>query len=445
MENFNKIPEVTNMSVYPVAGKDCMLLNLSGAHSPFFTRNIVVLEDNHGNVGVGEVPGGEMIRKTLENSKKFIVGTSIGKYNKILKSITEEYGHRDSNGRGKQTFDQRITIHVVTAVESALLDLLGKNLGVPVSELLGDGQQRSEVEMLGYLFYIGDRHKTNLPYESGEDSKENWFRLRHEEAITPDAVVKLAEAAYERYGFKDFKLKGGVFNGEEEMQSIAALKDRFPEARITLDPNGGWTLEDAVKFCKGKDDILAYAEDPVGAEGDYSSREVMSEFKKATGLPTATNMVATDWRQLNHAVQLNSVDIVLADPHFWTMQGSVRVAQLCNDFGLTWGSHSNNHFDISLAMFTHAAAAAPGNITAIDTHWIWQDGQYLTKNPFKIVDGKVKVPDKPGLGVDIDLDAIKKASKLYYNNQLDNRDDSIAMQYLIPGWEFNSKEPSMVR
>src|SRR5699024_10629549 len=102
----------------------------------------------------------------------------------------------------------------------------------------------------------------------------------------------------------------------------------------------------------------------------------------------------------------------LADPHFWTMQGSVRVAQLCNDFGMTWGSHSNNHFDISLAMFTHAAASAPGDITAIDTHWIWQDGQYLTKNPLKIVDGKIKVPDKNSLGKDVDIEDMKRARYL---------------------------------
>jgi len=139
------------------------------------------------------------------------------------------------------------------------------------------------------------------------------------------------------------------------------------------------------------------------------------------------------------------VDIPLADPHFWTMQGSVRVAQLCNEFGLTWGSHSNNHFDISLAMFTHAAAAAPGNITAIDTHWIWQDGQHLTRNPLKIVDGKITVPDKPGLGIDPDLEAIERAHQLYLKKGLGGRDDALGMQYLIPGWSFDNKRPCMVR
>ncbi|TVT27385.1 glucarate dehydratase [Salinicoccus cyprini] len=436
-------PVVTEMTVYPVAGKDSMLLNLSGAHSPFFTRNIVVLKDSSGNLGVGEVPGGERIRQTLEDASDLVIGKKIGLYNRVLKEVREQYEDRDAGGRGNQTFDQRVTIHAVTAIESALLDLLGKHLEVPVSELLGEGMQRQHVDVLGYLFYIGDRNKTDLPYDSDPNADNEWFRLRHEEALTPEAVVKLAEAAYERYGFKDFKLKGGVLSGDEEMQAVTALKKRFPDARITLDPNGGWLLHDAIRLCKGKHDVLAYAEDPCGAEGEYSAREVMAEFRKATGIPTATNMIATDWRQMSHTVQLQSVDIPLADPHFWTMQGSVRVAQMCNDFGLTWGSHSNNHFDISLAMFTHVAAAAPGNITAIDTHWIWQDGQYLTTNPLQIENGQIEVPDRPGLGVDIDLDALERAKELYYEHGLGDRDDSVAMQYLVPGWKFNSKRPCL--
>jgi glucarate dehydratase len=171
----------------------------------------------------------------------------------------------------------------------------------------------------------------------------------------------------------------------------------------------------------------------------------MAEFRRATGLPTATNMIATDWREMCHAIQLHAIDIPLADPHFWTMQGAVRVAQMCREWGLTWGSHSNNHFDISLAMFTHVAAAAPGKITAIDTHWIWQDGQRLTKEPLKIVGGMIAVPDRPGLGVEIDLAQIEAAHRLYEKNALDARDDTQAMQYLIPGWRFDNKRPCLVR
>ena len=113
--------------------------------------------------------------------------------------------------------------------------------------------------------------------------------------------------------------------------------------------------------------------------------------------------------------------------------------------GLTWGSHSNNHFDISLAMFTQVAAAAPGAITAIDTHWIWQDGQRLTKAPLPIVDGHIQVPAKPGLGVEIDMDAVAQAHERYKGMGLGARNDSVAMQFLIPGWSFDNKRPCLVR
>lgn len=422
-----------------------MLLNLSGAHSPFFTRNVVLLTDSSGNVGVGEIPGGERIRTVLEKAKPLVLNQQIGLYNSILNTLRETFASEDSGGRGLQTFDQRIMIHAVTAYEAAFLDLMGKYLDVPVAALLGEGQQRREVDVLGYLFYIGDRKKTDLPYLEDPNADNDWFRLRHEEAVSPEGVVRLAEAAYDRYGFQDFKLKGGVFKGEEEIEAVRALAKRFPDARITLDPNGAWSLDEAIRLCKGEGDVLAYAEDPCGAEEGYSSREIMAEFRRATGLPTATNMVATDWRQLKHALKLESVDIPLADPHFWTMQGSVRVAMLCNELGLTWGSHSNNHFDISLAMFTHVAAAAPGNITAIDTHWIWQDGQYLTKNPLQIAQGQLKVPEAPGLGIEVDMSALQQANTLYTIKGLGARDDALAMQYLIPKWTFDNKRPCMVR
>jgi glucarate dehydratase len=438
-------PVVTEMLVIPVAGDDSMLLNLSGAHGPLFIRNIVILRDNTGHTGVGEVPGGNLIRQTLDEARPLVMGRSIASYNAVLNAMRQRFAVRDAGGRGQQTFDLRTTVHAVTAVEAALLDLLGQYLNIPVAALLGEGQQRPAVKMLGYLFYVGDRRRTNLPYRSAPDANEGWFRLRDEEALTPAAIVRLAEAAHDRYGFQDFKLKGGVLGGEDEMAAVAALAQRFPNARITLDPNGAWSLEEAVRLCRGQRDILAYAEDPCGAENGYSGREILAEFRRETGLPTATNMVATDWREMCHAIQLQSVDIPLADPHFWTLQGSVRVAQMCRDWGLTWGSHSNNHFDISLAMFTHVAAAAPGHITAIDTHWIWQDGQRLTKEPLKIVKGSVTVPDRPGLGVEIDMAQIELAHRRYNSMGLGGRDDAVAMQFLIPQWRFDPKRPSLVR
>ncbi len=445
--SLSSTPRVTQLRVISVAGRDGMLLNLSGAHAPFFTRNIVIATDSAGRTGLGEVPGGEKIRQTLEDARPLVEGRPIGELQAILNAMRARFADRDAGGRGQQTFDLRTTIHAVTAVESALLDLQGQHLGVPVAALLGEGQQRDAVQMLGYLFFLGDRRKTGLPYvdPASEPDGDDWLRLRHEEALTPEAVVRLAEAAQARYGFQDFKLKGGVLAGDAEVDAVIALHERFPEARVTLDPNGGWLLKDAIRLGQRMRGVVAYAEDPCGAEDGYSGREVMAEFRRATGLPTATNMVATDWRQMAHALALQSVDIPLADPHFWTMAGSVRVAQTCRDWGLTWGSHSNNHFDISLAMFTHVGAAAPGKVTAIDTHWIWQDGQRLTKEPLRIEGGYVQVPQAPGLGIELDMAEVEKAHQLYLQHGLGARDDAIAMQFLVPGWRFDPKKPCLVR
>lgn len=439
-------PIVKSIRAIPVAGHDSMLLNLSGAHGPYFTRNILIIEDNSGNIGVGEIPGGEKILATLNDAKVLVEGQPIGEYKNLLKKIQQNFADRDSGGRGNQTFDLRTTIHVITAYESALLDLLGKHLNVNVASLLGEGQQRSEVEVLGYLFFIGDRKQTSLDYATTSQHNHDWYKVRHEKALTPEAVQRLAEASYDRYGFKDFKLKGGVLQGEQEAEAVTAIARRFPDARVTLDPNGAWFLDEAIALGKHLKGVLAYAEDPCGAEQGYSSREIMAEFKRATGLPTATNMVATDWREMSHSIQLQAVDIPLADPHFWTLEGSVRVSQLCKMYNLTWGSHSNNHFDISLAMFTHVAAAAVGNVTAIDTHWIWQEGtDQLTKAPLEIKDGKIQVPTAPGLGVELDWDRINQAHELYKLKGLGARNDADAMQFLIPNWTFNNKKPCLVR
>ena len=441
----SRSPAIVAMRVVPVAGHDAMLLNLSGAHAPFFTRNVVILTDEEGRTGLGEVPGGEAIRQTLEECRALVVGSRLGNQAGLVAEIGRRFGARDAGGRGLQTFDLRTTIHVQTAVESAMLDLLGQHVGCAVADLLGEGRQRDRVEMLGYLFYIGDRTLTDLPYRDESPSTDAWERLRNEEALTPAALVDLARAAQARYGFRDFKLKGGVLSGDEESEAVRALKQAFPEARITLDPNGAWSLEEAVRICSDLTDVLAYAEDPCGAENGRNGREVMAEFRRRTGLPTATNMVATDWPQMVEALQLGAVDIPLADPHFWTMAGSVRVAQTCRDWGLTWGSHSNNHFDISLAMFSHCAAAAPGKVTAIDTHWIWQDGEYLTRNPLRIADGHVELSARPGLGVELDENALQRAHQLYLAHGLGARNDALGMQYLVNGWAFDPKRPCLVR
>lgn len=443
------IPSITKMEIYPVAGHDSMVLNLSGAHAPYFTRNVVILTDSTGAEGIGEVPGGEKITKALEDIKHLVIGTRLSDYKQTLNEIRKWLSANIKDDvRGLQTFDLRTGVHVVTAVEAPLLDLMGKFLDVPAAALMGDGIQRERVRFLSYLFYIADRKKTDLEYTSEPNGDCEWYRLRNEEALTPEAIVKLAKATHDKYGFEDFKLKGGVLSAKEEVKAVTAIKEAFPNARVDLDPNGCWSLKEALEVAPDLKKVLAYCEDPCGAEAGFSGREIMAEFRKVTMMPTATNMINTDWRQMCHTIALQSVDIPLADPHFWTMEGSVRVGQLCNDFGLMWGCHSNNHFDISLAMVVQCAAAIPGKMNGIDTHWIWQEGKdRLTKAPMQIVDGCIDLPKKPGLGVEIDREQLEKAHKLYMDKCYGKgaRNDAIGMQYLIKDWKFDNKRPSLVR
>ena len=444
--NTQSVPIITSMQVIPVAGYDSMLMNIGGAHGPYFTRNIVILTDSAGHVGVGEAPGGSTIENALKDACAHVEGRPISILNRIVNDMHQGYldSDYDTFGKGAWTFELRV--NAVAALESALLDLMGQFLNVPVAELLGGGKQRDEVTVLGYLFYIGDDKKTDLSYDQPIKTGHEWYNVRRRQAMTVQSVLELAEVAKDRYGFKDFKMKGGVLAGETEIETVIELKKHFPDARITIDPNGGWLLEDAIQLCKGLNHVLTYAEDPCGAENGYSGREVMAEFRRATGLSTATNMVATNWREMCHSIMLQAVDIPLADPHFWTLTGASRVAQLCHEWGLTWGCHSNNHFDISLAMFSHVGASAPGNPTALDTHWIWQEGQSrLTKNPLQITNGKIKLHDKPGLGIELDMQQIMKAHELHKKLANGARNDAIAMQYLIPGWQFDRKRPCMVR
>ncbi|MBQ9565079.1 MAG: glucarate dehydratase [Synergistaceae bacterium] len=451
MSEYGRTPVVTEMRVIPVAGCDSMLMTLSGAHAPWFTRNLVILKDSASHTGIGEIHGGDYTCEALKSCASLVVGQPVGKYRSILDSIHKNAKRaKEDDGEGIQTLDiskLKFVVKAEWAIECALLDLLGQALGLQMCDLLGNGKQRDKVETLGYLFYVSDKGKAkpDLPYIDEADSPDPWFRMRREEMLTPDAIVAQAQCLHEKYGFRNFKLKGGVLPGSEEMTAVRALKKAFPGGRINIDPNGAWSLKEAIELCKPLEGVLTYIEDPCGPEAGYSSREVMAEFKNAVKLPVATNMIATDWRQFYHSAALKSVDIVLADPHFWGFGGSIRVAQLLDDWGLTWGSHSNNHFDITLAAFAQVGAAAPGHPTALDTHWIWQDGQNLLNDAPEIVDGYLQVPERPGLGVTLNMARVEAANQLYEKLPSHDRDDAVAMRYLIPGWKYDCKRPALVR
>ena len=445
-------PIIERMDVIPVAGFDSMLMTLSGAHAPCFTRNLVVLTDSEGRQGIGEIHGGDYTCASLRAMKPLVEGWPVVKYREALQRIHRAMGRSaDDDGEGIQHLDiskLKFVVKSEWAVECAMLDLLGQLLDVPMCQLLGEGKQRDAVEVLGYLFYVSDKGKTpsgEMQYLDEHDSADPWFRLRREEILTPERIVEEAEAVQARYGFKNFKLKGGVLRGEEEMEAVRALKKRFPEARINIDPNGAWSLREAIALCRDMHGIITYVEDPCGPEAGYSGREIMREFKNATQFQVATNMIAVDWRQFYHTVSLNACDIILADPHFWGFEGAIRMSQLLNSWGLTWGVHSNNHFDITLAAFAQTGAAAVGEPAPLDTHWIWQDGQNLLDDTPQIVDGKLQVPEGPGLGVHLNMEKVMAAHARYNALPSHDRDDAMAMQYLIPGWKYDHKRPCLVR
>lgn len=444
-------PVITKMQVIPVAGYDSMLMTLSGAHAPCFTRNLVLLTDSAGHTGVGEIHGGGYTCGCLNAVRPLVEGRPVSEYRQVLQTIHRLSKPGAGEGGDIQTLDiskLKFVVKSEWAIECAMLDLLGQHLGVPMCQLLGEGRQREEVEVLGYLFYVSDKGKVpagEMQYLDESGSPDPWFRLRREEILTPERIVEEAEALHEKYGFRNFKLKGGVLAGSEEMEAVRALKKRFPAARVNIDPNGAWSLNEAIELCRDMHGIITYVEDPCGPEGGYSGREIMREFKNATQFQVATNMIATDWRQFYHTVSLNACDIILADPHFWGFDGAVRMSQLLDSWGLTWGIHSNNHFDITLAAFAQVGAAAVGEPAPLDTHWIWQDGQDLLEDAPKIVGGKLQVPQGPGLGVHLNMERVMEANALYGKLPSHDRDDAAGMQYLIPGWKYDHKRPCLVR
>lgn len=447
-------PIITRMQVIPVAGYDSMLMTLSGAHAPCFTRNLVILQDSAGHTGIGEIHGGDYTCECLNAIRPLVEGAPVACYRQVLQRIHKLTGAKENGAKGSdgiQTLDiskLKFVVRSEWAVECAMLDLMGQFVGQPLCQLLGEGRQRDKVEVLGYLFYVSDKAKYAGPgpaYIDESGSADPWFRLRRQEILTPARIVEEAQAVHEKYGVNNFKLKGGVLPGEEEMEALRALKKAFPAARINIDPNGAWSLDEAIRLCRPMRDVITYVEDPCGPEAGYSGREIMREFKNAVQLPVATNMIATDWRQFYHTASLNACDIILADPHFWGFDGAVRMSQLLDAWGLTWGIHSNNHFDVTLAAFAHVGAAAVGDPAPIDTHWIWQDGQNLLDDTPQIAGGFLQVPEGPGLGVHLNMEKVTAANALYRRLPSHDRNDAAAMQYLIPGWTYDHKKPCLVR
>ena len=382
-------PKITEMRVVPVAGHDSMLLNLSGAHAPFFTRNIVILEDNAGHIGVGEVPGGE--KHPADPGGARAAGrraSPSATYNNDPRAAVRTQLRRPRRRRPRPA-DLRPAHHHprrhrrrVGAARSAR----------PVSSACrsprcsATGSSATRCKMLGYLFYVGDRRKTDLPYSSEPRAPDDdWFRLRHEEALTPEAIVAARRGHPGALRLQGLQAQGRRAARRRGDRSGHRARRALPRARITLDPERRLVARTRRSGC-ARTCTTSWPMPKIRAAPRTATPAARSwpSSASATGLPTATNMIATDWRQLGHALQLQAVDIPLADPHFWTMQGSVRVAQICQrvraDLGIAL-QQPLRHF--ARDVHPRRAPPRPASITAIDTHWIWQDGERLTKEPLQ--------------------------------------------------------------
>ena len=441
-------PRIAKYSVYPVAGRDSMELNLSGAHAPYFTRNILVLEDTQGNVGLGEVPGGERITANPAGVR----AARPRRQPRRLPRDPQPDPHRVRRPRRRRPRSADLRPEYDDPRPSPPSSrpssiCWASTSSVPVAALLGgDGQQRESVRMLGYLFYIGDRNKTDLDYLGDERPGDRLVPAPPRAGADARVIVRLAEAAARAS-------TASRTSSSRAASSTAPRKSRrsprssrvfpMPASRSTRMAPGHSRGGVPVRDLHG---VLAYAEDPCGAEHGFSGREIMAEFRKATGLPTATNMVATDWRQLGHAIKLRSVDIPLADPHFWTHAGLGPGRPALPENGLTWGSHSNNHFDISLAMFTQVGAAAPGDTprwTRIGSGRRETSASQESRCGSRTA--RSGFPTSRALASRSTWTSSKPPMSSTSRQGLGGRDDAAAMQYLIPGWTFDNKTPCLVR
>lgn len=404
---------VRDVSVTPIAFADPPLLNAAGVHQPWALRAIVQVRTGEGLVGLGETYGDTINLALLREAAHDAVGLSIFDLPGLRRRLDTELGTTPSQDTTTTTApSRRMLAQVYAALECALLDLQGQVTEQPVHALLG-GAVRAAVPFCGYLFYKWASHPGAEP--------DNWGA-----ALDPDGIVAQAKSMVRRYGFRSLKLKGGVFPPEEEMAAIQALRHAFPHTPLRLDPNAAWTVDTSHRVAEDLGGMVEYLEDPT------PGRTAMAEVAACSPLPLATNMCVTSFDELPEAVRLGSVQIVLADHHYWGgLRACVELAAVCRTFDIGVSMHSNSHLGISLAAMVHLAAATDNLTYACDTHTPWADDDVVAQ-PLPIVDGAVAVPDTPGLGVRLDPDALEQLHRQYQSCGIRDRADTLYMRRFRP-------------
>ncbi|NNN03397.1 MAG: glucarate dehydratase [Acidimicrobiaceae bacterium] len=410
---------ISRVTITPVAFRDPPLLNAVGVHEPFALRSIIELHTDDGLVGLGESYGDAGHLERLRRVGDALVGLDPFHTHLVRETTVRTLGGAlgaDTHGLTGHISVAGTALRTFASFEVACLDLQGKVLGRPVSDLLG-GLVRDHVPYSAYLFYKWAAHPGEAPDSFGE-------------ALDPSGVVAQARWMLDTYGFRAIKLKGGVFPPDEEIAAIEALHDAFPDVALRLDPNAAWSVETSLEVARRLSGVLEYLEDPT------PTRVGMAAVARESSMPLATNMCVVGFEDIPDALERGSVGVILSDHHYWGgLRASVELATLCETFNLGLSMHSNSHLGISLAAMTHLAASVPHLSYALDTHWPWKNEDVIVPGVLDFVDGAVSVPTGPGLGVEINPDALAQLHEQYLQCGITQRDDTAYMQKFQPDYE----------
>ena len=425
-----KGPKIKEINITPIAIVDPPLLNAAGLHAPYALRIIVELITDDNITGISEIPGTTDIELALHECKDLIIGQDPFQTNKISDILIAHFGIDKMAERGLFPWDSRKLVHIFSAIEVACLDIVGKVINKPVVDLLG-GKRRERVPFAAYLFYKYEGAGGKLAFGT-DPNATGWAAARQASALNPTEIVAQAQAMCKEFGFQSIKLKGGVFEPRQEVNAIFALHAAFGEnVPLRIDPNALWTVETSIKYGLEMEGIIEYLEDPCRGQ------ENMATVRKALKTPLATNMCTTSFEDIPRSIQLGSEDIILSDHHFWGgLRQSMTLTGICQTFGRDLSMHSNSHLGISLAAMVHLGAAIPNFRYALDTHYPWQSDEVITQGRFKFEEGAVAVPTGPGLGVELDKNALAKLHQNYLDCGLTKRDDLVEMRKVVPDWEF---------
>lgn len=423
--------KIVEMRVTPVAIADPPLRSAYGRHAPYALRTIVELVSEDGITGAGETHGGEAILADFARVREAVIGRDVYDLGRLRQAICGVWAEEHAPGNAMLVADValRAPLRVFGALEIAALDLIGKSTGRPVCELLG-GRVRDAVPFSAYLFY---KHAGGGG--EGDDARPD----RWGEAMTPEGVVAQARQFISEYGFGSIKLKAGVLPAEQEIATIIALREAIgPDVPLRIDPNGAWSVPTSLEVGRRLDGLLEYLEDPApGMDGMAAVRQGL--LAEGIETPLATNVVVLDFSTIAGAVRTDAVQVILGDHHYWGgARAIVELGRVCETFDLGLSMHSNSHLGLSLLAMTHAAAATLRLTYACDTHYPWQDpaDEILVGGKVPFVDGAVRVPDRPGLGGEIDRDALARGHERYQRCGYRTRDDAAEMRRFVdPAWE----------